>query len=73
MKSLTFFDESLHSKAMDGGMDLLMSLVRFNPQNRASALDVLNSAFMAPLREIPNDDRHYNDHDEVLSFTAFST
>jgi len=59
--------------AMDGGMDLLMSLVRFNPQNRASALDVLNSAFMAPLREIPNDDRHYNDHDEVLSFTAFST
>ena len=54
-------------------MDLLLSLVRFNPQSRASALDVLNSSFMAPLREIPNGTQCYNDEDEVLSFTAFST
>eukprot|EP00536_Pseudo-nitzschia_multiseries_P006186 jgi/Psemu1/192586/e_gw1.129.50.1 len=60
--------------AMEGGMDLLLSLVHFNPQNRASALDVLNSSFMAPLREIPNENQGYNyGNDEVLSFTAFST
>jgi serine/threonine protein kinase len=58
---------------MDGGMDLLLSLVRFDPQNRASALDVLNSDFMAPLREIPNDTPRYSGQSEVLSFTAFST
>lgn len=61
------------SKSMDGGMDLLLSLVRFDPQIRASALDVLNSAFMAPLRERPNDTQRYTSEAEVLSFTAFST
>mmetsp|Transcript_58141 Transcript_58141/g.65002 ORF Transcript_58141/g.65002 Transcript_58141/m.65002 type:complete len:1499 (-) Transcript_58141:1235-5731(-) len=59
--------------SMDGGMDLLLSLVKFDPQSRASALDVLNSSFMASLREIPNGDNCYKDEDEVLSFTAFST
>jgi serine/threonine protein kinase len=58
---------------MDGGMDLLLSLVRFNPQNRASALDVLNSTFMAPLRESPNDTQRYTSEAAVFSFTAFST
>jgi len=57
--------------SMDGGMDLLLSLVRFNPQERASALDVLNSPFMAPLREV--DGCKYSEEDEVLSFTTFST
>jgi len=54
-------------------MDLLLSLVKFDPQSRASALDVLNSSFMASLREIPNGDNYYKEEDEVLSFTAFST
>jgi serine/threonine protein kinase len=60
-------------QAMDGGMDLLLSLVKFNPLSRASALDVLNSSFMESLREIPYGDNSYKDEDEVLSFTAFST
>jgi len=59
---------------MEGGMDLLLSLVQFNPQSRASALDVLNSPFMAPLREIPNENQGCDyGEDEVVSFTAFST
>ena len=58
---------------MDGGMDLLMSLVKFDPQYRASALNVLNSDFMAPLREIPNDGAYDNGQAEVFSYTAFST
>ena len=58
---------------MDGGMDLLMSLVKFDPQYRASALNVLNSDFMAPLREIPNDGPCDNGQAEVFSYTAFST
>ncbi len=58
---------------MDGGMDLLMSLVRFDPQYRKSALDVLNSDFMAPLREIANDATCSTGQAEVFSYTAFST
>ena len=55
-------------------MELLQSLIQFNPQNRASALDVLNSSLMAPLREIPNENQGYNHkEDQILSFTAFST
>ena len=59
--------------AMDGGMDLLMSLVHFNPTYRKSALDVLNSEFMAPLREIPNGAPCNTGEAEVFSYTAFST
>lgn len=60
---------------MNGGMDLLLSLVNFDPQLRASGLDVLNSTFMASLRENPNRNLSCcsNDTDEVYSFTAFST
>ena len=54
-------------------MNLLLSLVRFEPHNRASTLDVLNSAFMSPLQEIPNESQSYACEGEVLSFTAFST
>jgi serine/threonine protein kinase len=57
--------------SMDGGMELLLSLVNFNPQARGSALDVLNSRFMAPLREM--DGCEYSKEDEVLSFTSFAT
>jgi serine/threonine protein kinase len=61
--------ESLLS--MKGGMDLLLSLVDFNPQTRATALDVLNSEFMAPLRETSG--ATYSEDDDVSSFTAFAT
>ena len=56
---------------LDGGMELLLKLCSFNPQNRASALDVLNSSFMANLRE-PHD-ATYGDDLRVASYTAFST
>ncbi len=54
-------------------MELLMSLVQFDTQNRKSALDVLNSEFMAPLREIPNDTPCITSQAEIFSYTAFST
>ena len=57
---------------MVGGMDLLHSLVCFDPQHRASALGVLNSSFMVALREKGNQ-VSYKDDDEVLSYTALST
>ena len=53
---------------MEGGMELLLSLVDFDPQKRATPLDVLNSAVMMPLREAP--DSAQND-DHVLSFMAY--
>jgi hypothetical protein len=56
---------------MPGGIELLMSLVSFDPVSRATFLDVLNSPFMEPLRE---DGRvSYSPFDDVRSFTAFST
>ncbi|CAJ1903870.1 unnamed protein product [Cylindrotheca closterium] len=58
--------ESLH-----GGMDLLLSLVSFDPQTRASALDVLNSPFMTPLRE-EAEESQYSENDEVFTYNAFS-
>ncbi len=36
---------------INGGMELLFSLVSFDPNRRASPLDVMNSTFMEPLRE----------------------
>ena len=39
--------------SMDGGMELLMSLVSFDHTKRATPLEVINSVFMAPLREEP--------------------
>ena len=35
---------------INGGMDLLFSLVSFDPNRRSSPLDVMNSTFMKPLR-----------------------
>jgi len=57
-------------ESMDGGMDLLTQLCCFDPSRRASAMDVLNSKFMANLREEPG--MTYSD-ENVLSYTAFST
>jgi serine/threonine protein kinase len=57
--------------SMDGGMELLLSLVDFNPQSRGTALDVLNSKFMAPLRE--SNGSTYSANDDVRNYKAFST
>lgn len=48
-----------------------MSLVNFDPVSRATALDVLNSQFMEPLRVVPGN-VSYSPSDDVRSFTAFS-
>jgi len=55
---------------MDGAMELLLSLVTFDPEARATPLDVLNSTFMNSLREesIPS----YK-NDIVHSFMAYSS
>jgi hypothetical protein len=57
---------------MDGGLDLLKSLVSFDPQKRVTALDVLNSSFMAQLR-VTAETEEYKPDDTVYSYTAFST
>lgn len=56
---------------MNGGMELLLSLVSFDSDKRATPLDVLNSAFMTPLREEPGmnvDGENYI----VYSFMAYA-
>jgi serine/threonine protein kinase len=59
-------------EAVDGGMDLLFHLCSFDPDKRASAMDVLNSSFMEDLRE-PSTGAEYGLDDTVHSYTAFST
>lgn len=61
--------ESLN--AMEGGMDLLMGLVHFDPKLRTTASEVLNHEFMVPLRETQG--TAYGPKDTVCSYTAFST
>ncbi|CAB9496345.1 Conserved hypothetical, protein [Seminavis robusta] len=58
-------------RAIPGGMELLMSLVHFDPDKRATALDVLNSEFFAPLLEQPG--AQYGPCDDVRSYISFST
>jgi len=53
-----------------GGMDLLFSLVQFDPEKRASALDVINSEFMSHLRKCKIS---CNKRDLVYSYMAYST
>jgi serine/threonine protein kinase len=57
--------------AMPGGMDLLFQLCHFDPSCRATALDVMNSTFMAPLRE--SAEASYDENTTVYSYLAFST
>lgn len=38
---------------MKGGIELLLALVDFDHERRATALDVMNSSFMSSLREAP--------------------
>ena len=59
--------ESLES--FDGGLDLLFSLVAFDPSKRASALDVINSDFMSSLREEFR--AHSNEAEKVYSFMSY--
>ena len=54
---------------MDGAMELLLSLVCFDPKTRAKPLDVINSRFMANL--IEDDNGFYCEEDIVKSFTAY--
>jgi hypothetical protein len=58
---------------MTGGVDLLLSLVEFNPERRASALDVLNSDFMAPLRIDQTKLDENGDGNILHTFMAFHT
>lgn len=56
---------------MDGAMELLLSLVSFDPKTRATPLDVINSRFMTDL--IENNTTVYCEDDIVKSYTALST
>jgi hypothetical protein len=56
---------------MDGAMELLLSLVSFDPKKRATPLDVINSRFMAALIE---DDAVIDcESDIIKSYTAYQT
>ena len=52
-------------------MELLLSLLSFDPKKRATPLDVINSKFMADL--IEDDNVSYSEDDIVKSFTAYLT
>ena len=54
-------------KSMEGGIDLLKSLVSFDPDSRFTALDAMNSVFMEPLREPSG--QLYGPEDDVRTYT----
>lgn len=56
---------------MDGAMELLLSLISFDPKTRATPLDVINSRFMANL--IEDDSISYCQEDIVRSYLAYKT
>ena len=56
---------------INGGMDLLFSLVSFDPNRRSSPLDVMNSTFMEPLREGERKCES-SDTDIVYSYMSYS-
>jgi serine/threonine protein kinase len=60
---------------MPGGMDILLRLCCFDPAQRATAMDVLNSPFMENLRErhCSSTTSHYSSLDKVFTYSAFST
>ncbi|GAX26937.1 hypothetical protein FisN_9Lh237 [Fistulifera solaris] len=58
-------------ESMNGGLELLFKLCSFDPSTRATALEVLNSPFMANLAEVEGST--YHPDDTVYSFTSFST
>jgi serine/threonine protein kinase len=58
---------------VDGGLDLLFSLVDFDPDKRATVCDVLNSKFMGSLREDNNLGNINNESNHILSYMAYAT
>jgi len=51
-------------------MQLLLGLIEFDPDKRLNALEVLNSTFMAPLRE---DNGMTSGHNDIIqSYMAYS-
>ena len=60
---------------LTGGLNLLYSLVDFDPEKRATVCDVLNSEFMIPLREDPAEMRTSTakQSSHVISFMAYAT
>ena len=52
-------------------MELLLSLVSFDPKTRATPLDVINSRFMGDL--IEEDGIFYGEDDIVKSYTSYLT
>jgi serine/threonine protein kinase len=60
-------------ETLDGGMDLLKSLVSFDPITRSTALDVMNSKFMEPLREAAGGILGYGPDDDLRTFSSFPT
>ena len=60
-------------ESMKGGMDLLFRLCSFDPTERASAMDVMNSPFMEDLREPLGGFQYDKRNTSVYSYTAFST
>jgi serine/threonine protein kinase len=58
-------------EGMDGAMELLLSLVSFDPKKRATPLDVINSRFMAAL--IEDESVVDCENDIIKSYTAYQT
>jgi serine/threonine protein kinase len=61
---------------VSGGLELLFSLVDFDPEKRATVCDVLNSQFMIPLREDSATMRTTTDgnpSNHAISFMAYAT
>mmetsp|Transcript_25409 Transcript_25409/g.52610 ORF Transcript_25409/g.52610 Transcript_25409/m.52610 type:complete len:1640 (-) Transcript_25409:224-5143(-) len=56
---------------IDGAMEILLSLVSFDPKKRATPIDVINSKFMSGLIEDPTE--FYDETDVVKSYTAYLT
>ena len=71
--SLTFYVLPFRSqKSLNGGIELLKGLTSFDPNKRWNPLDVINSAFMEPLRETSIDYQHQK-ADIVHSFMEYKT
>lgn len=58
--------------AIDGGLELLLELCAFDPTKRATPLQVINSKFMAGLREDQGTDYGNADVHSYLGFATFS-
>lgn len=58
-------------ETMKGAMDLLLSLLTFDPEKRARPVDVINSTFMTDLVE--DEGMEHADDDIIRSYTAYLT